>query len=108
MMKTSFRPGDLVIYRKTKHSTHPGPRADNVYPAVRGETYAYTVDKFWIVEEIQDDGTVVAVTRRGKKNFIRSDDPMLRRANLLQKLLYRSRFAQLPETATPQQEMSAG
>ncbi len=92
MMKTSFRPGDLVIYRKTKHSRQPGPRASNIQPARHGETYSYTVDKYWVVEEILNDGTIVVATRTGKKNRVHPDDHMLQRANWFQRLLYRSRF----------------
>ncbi|MEZ6129661.1 MAG: hypothetical protein R3C59_13340 [Planctomycetaceae bacterium] len=99
-MKQAFRPGDLVVYRKTKHSTHPAPRAANVQPAPHGDNYSYTIDKFWVIEQVLDDGTVVAATRRGKRNRLKSDDPMLRRANLLQRLLYRGRFASLPEATT--------
>jgi hypothetical protein len=99
-MRQSFTPGDLVIYRKTKHSTHPGPRAANVHPAPNGDTYSYTVDKFWIVEAVDEDGTIVAATRRGKRNRLKSDDPMLKRANIFQHILYRSRFAQLPTSTS--------
>ena len=102
-MKKAFRQGDLVIYRKTKHSTQPGPRAANVQPAQNGDNYSYTVDKFWVIEEILQDGTIVAATRRGKRNYLKPDDPLLKRANLIQHLLYRGRFASLPvrETETP-------
>ncbi|MCA9047076.1 MAG: hypothetical protein KDA89_00010 [Planctomycetaceae bacterium] len=91
-MKKTFKPGDLVIYRKTKYSTHPGPRAENVHPAPNGDSYSYTVEKFWVVTEISADGSVVAVTPRGKTNRISADDPGLKRANWLQRLLHRSRF----------------
>lgn len=94
-MKQNLQPGDFVIYRKSKQSTQPGPRAANVQPARNGDNYSYTVDKFWIVEEVMEDGTVIAATRRGKKNEIRSDDPLLKRANLLERFLYRSRFASI-------------
>lgn len=96
-MKQNFQPGDYVIYRKSKHSTQPGPRATNVQPSRRGDTYVYNVDKFWIVEEVQEDGTIIASTRRGKRNAIKPDDPSLKRANLLERILYRSRFAALDE-----------
>ncbi|MEZ6123569.1 MAG: hypothetical protein R3C49_10375 [Planctomycetaceae bacterium] len=106
-MKKNFQPGDLVIYRKTKHSNHPGPRAANVHPASKGETYSYTVDKFWVVEQILDDGTVVATTRRGKRNFLKPDDPLLKRPNLFQRLLYRGRFASLPVSTSDSMMESA-
>ena len=92
MTKSNFQPGDMVIYRKTKHSRQPGPRAENIQPAVHGETYAYTVDKYWLVDEVLSDGRIIATTRRGKRNTLRADDPMLQRANWLQRLWYRSRF----------------
>lgn len=94
-MNQNLQPGDFVIYRKSKQSTLPGPRASNVQPARNGDNYSYTVDKFWIVEEVMEDGTVIAATRRGKKNEIRSDDPLLKRANLIERFLYRSRFASI-------------
>lgn len=94
-MKQSFRPGDFVIYRKSKFSTHPGPGAVNVHPAAHGDTYSYVVDKYWIVERVLEDGTVVAMTRRGKKNHVSPDDPMLKRANLLERFFFRDRFSAL-------------
>ncbi|MEQ9409898.1 MAG: hypothetical protein RIK87_19335 [Fuerstiella sp.] len=105
-MKSRFHAGDLVIYRKSKFSDHPGPRAANVHPAPRGETYSYTVDKFWIVQEVLADGTVVATTRRGKKHYLRPDDPLLKRANWLQRLLYRSRFPSEPTPVVPKRELT--
>lgn len=93
--RRTFRPGDLVYYRKTKHSTHPGPRAADVQPAKHGDGYSYTVDKFWIVKTVLEDGTIVAETRRGKQHRIKAGDPLLRHANLLQRLLYRSKFSEL-------------
>ena len=98
-MKTTFRPGDLVVYRKTKHSTHPGPRAENIHPAPNGDNYSYTIDKFWLVQEVRADGRIVATTRRGKKNVVKADDPMLKRASLIHRILYRSRIARLLERA---------
>lgn len=106
-MKTAFRPGDLVVYRKTKHSTQPGPRAENIQPAANGDTYSYTVDKFWMVDDVLEDGTIVATTRRGKKNFLQPDNPMLKRANLIQRILYRARFAGLERQTESDAELAA-
>lgn len=92
-----IQPGDFVIYRKSKQSTQPSPRAENIHPARNGDNYLYTIDKFWVVEEVREDGTVVAATRRGKRNEIHSDDPLLKRANLIERFLYRSRFASILE-----------
>jgi hypothetical protein len=92
MLHADYHPGDWVIYRKTKFSTHPGPRAHNVNPARNGEQYAYTVDKFWIVSEVLDDGDLLVQTRRGKAHRVSADDPDLHRARWWERLLFRRRF----------------
>ena len=100
-MKTGkFEPGDWVVYRKTKHSEQPGPRASNVAPARHGEGYTYTIDKYWVVRDVLPDGQLLIRTRRGKEHVVSPNDPVLRRANLLQRLLHRARF-----TAIEQQEV---
>ncbi|MBL8818250.1 MAG: hypothetical protein JNL58_19640 [Planctomyces sp.] len=75
-----------------KHSRHPGPRARSIHPAPAGDDYSYVVDKFWIVDAITEDGTIVLRTRRGKTHSIRRDDPLLRRANLWERWRHRNRF----------------
>ena len=52
--------GTPVIFRKTKCSTHPGPRARGVHPSRQGDMYNYVVDKLWIVAETLDDETVAS------------------------------------------------
>jgi len=98
-MNRIFRPGDLVVYRKSKHSQCPGPRAANIQPAAHGDSYNYTVDKYWIVKEVHEDGTITASTRRGKEHSLNTDDPLLRRANILQRLLHRARFSDVETLA---------
>lgn len=92
MWRRLFRPGDWVIYRKTKHTTSPGRRAQEVEPEVRGEMYTYKVDKFWTVASEVADGVVEVKTRRGKVHRVRANDPNLRRANLIERILYGNRF----------------
>lgn len=92
-----FQPGDWVIYHKTKWSADPGPRAKNVTPASGGDQYVYNVDKFWVVEEIKDDGSVVLVTRKGKRHILDGELPTLKRASWLERLLHRSRFEAVEE-----------
>lgn len=92
MAMRRFKPGDPVIFRKTKISTCPGPRAIAIHPQGRGETYTYQVDKFWVVDQPLDAETLLVRTRRGKVHRIRADDPNLRRASLLEWWLYRDRF----------------
>lgn len=91
----AFRPGDWVIYRKTKHSDHPGPRAHRIAPAAHGDEYTYVVDKFWVVAEVQQNGNLVIKTRRGKTHTVSPADSSLRKANWWERLWYRERF---PET----------
>jgi hypothetical protein len=86
-----FRRGEPVIYRKSKCTASPGPRARNVQPARRGENYAYCVDKFWLVVE-QRDNVVLVLTRRGKKHIVQRDDPNLRRPSLWERLRFGPRF----------------
>ncbi len=86
-----FRPGDVVVYTKTKHTTSPGPRAHDIEPESRGEYYTYAVDKYWIVEQV-DSESITCRTRRGKSHQIALDDPRLRAANWWEKLFMRNRF----------------
>lgn len=92
MMHAHYHPGDWVIYRKTKFSTHPGPRAQNVNPATSGEQYSYTVDKFWIVAQVLAEGELLVNTRRGKLHRVSAGDPDLHRARWWERLFYRRRF----------------
>ncbi|HET6424917.1 MAG TPA: hypothetical protein VFG20_14610 [Planctomycetaceae bacterium] len=99
-MGQAFQVGDPVVFRMTKFSTDPGPRAVEVQPARSGETYSYVVDKFWTVGEVAPDNTVVLVTRRGKQHRVAINDLRLRPANLWERWFYRKRFPrteQLPE-----------
>jgi hypothetical protein len=91
-MKTRFKPGDWVIYRKHKYSVHPGPHAKGITPALHGDSYSYQVDKFWTVIAVQADDQIVVRTRRGKQLTLSVDDPALRRAHWWERLLFRSRF----------------
>jgi hypothetical protein len=85
-------PGDLLIYRKSKVSSRPGPRAHNIQPAENGDDYYYEVDKFWTVADVLDDGRLLAVTRTGKKVYLSPEDERLRKARLIERLRYRRRF----------------
>ena len=73
-MLDRYHRGDWVIYKKSKYSTQPGPRAKNVSPAQSGDKYAYTVDKFWVVADVLEDGRLVLRTRRGKEHTVGADD----------------------------------
>lgn len=103
-MKRNYKPGDAVVFRVTKQSTDPGPRAVDIHPAPSGETYSYQVDKYWTVREIQSDGTLQLVTRRGKQRTVLPDDLRLRRARWWERWFYSDRFpklAQIPPLISP-------
>ena len=87
-----YRPGNPVIYRLTKSSTHPGPRARSIRPARAGDDYRYVVEKFWVVAEVRSDGMLVLRTRKGKTHVISPDAPGLRRPKLWERWWYRRRF----------------
>jgi hypothetical protein len=96
-MKT-FQIGDSVVYRKEKISSHPGPRATAIYPSRGGETYTYLVPKFWRISELPDPDHVVAITRTGKRHHLSVSDSHLRKASLIDRIRYRNRFPQDPES----------
>ncbi len=95
MSKTPLKVGDSVIFRIIKCSNHPGPRAARISPEPKGEQYQYEVDKYWTVAEIRENGEIVLQTRRGKRHTVHADNPRLRRAGFLERLLYRHRFPDL-------------
>lgn len=64
-----------------------------VNPSTSGETYRYMVEKYWIVDRVLPDGSLVLRTRRGKEHVVAVDDFNLRRPNLIEKLFRRNRFA---------------
>jgi hypothetical protein len=105
MTVVKYTSGDLVIYRKTKHSNSPGPRAKEIHPAPRGDDYSYLVDKFWVVDEVRQDGRLVLRTRRGKTHVVDPQDPCLRAARWWEKLLHGNRF---PAPRQPAGDQPAG
>ena len=94
-MKHDYKPGDPVIFRVTKQSTEPGPRAVDVHPAQSGETYSYQVDKYWIVNEVCPDSSLELITRRGKQRRVSKDDFRLRHATWWERWFYADRFPKL-------------
>ncbi len=94
-MSHPYSPGDPVIFHKTKYSQRPGPRAREVTPTPHGDDYAYVVDKYWLVKECRDDGTLILVTRRGKEHHVKADSPNLRHANWWERFVYKGRFPEL-------------
>lgn len=94
-----FKPGDWVIYRKQKVSVSPGPRAQETNPAEKGENYSYVVEKYWIVDEVLEDGSLRLKTRRGKEHIVESNDPHLRKAGWWERLFLFARFRSVEASA---------
>lgn len=81
-----------------KHKAHPSRRAQGIQPAANGDTYSYYVRKYWVVSNVLDDGRLMLETPRGKKRTVHADDPSLKHATILDKILHRSALGQ-SETA---------
>ncbi|MCY2965171.1 MAG: hypothetical protein NT069_16310 [Planctomycetota bacterium] len=103
MASQTIKTGDWVIYCKTKFSPHPGTRARNVQPSPNGDEYNYTVDKFWVVTDVAQDGSITLQTRRGKRHVVAANDIHLRRPKLWERWWYRDKFqaAATGEPGTP-------
>lgn len=97
MLRRSFKPGDKVVYRKRKHTTHPGRRAKQVQPAAKGDDYVYVVDKFWLVRQVLDNDRLLLETRRGKTHEVSQTDPNLRHATLWDRICHPGRLAELEQ-----------
>jgi hypothetical protein len=108
LLKPEYRAGDWVIYRKQKSSTVPGPRATNVHAASKGNLYRYTVDKFWVIDSIENDGTLQLRTRRGKRHRVAQDDPQLRKARIWERWLHRNRFESIASTPVANDDAHEG
>jgi hypothetical protein len=91
-MAAVFQPGDVVVYRKQKSSARPGPHAKDIEPAPHGDSYSYSVDKFWRVIDVLHNNTLRVLTRSGKEHTIKADDLGLRRARWWERLLFWNRF----------------
>ncbi len=95
-LRTRFQPGVPIVYRMAETSSRPpGPEAQDVRPAKRGDLYYYLIKKYWRVEQVLQDGRIVAVTPLMEHHLLRRDDPNLRKANLLERLRHGARFPRL-------------
>ncbi len=103
-MSVGFKPGECVIYRKSKFSTHPGLRACCVWATPNGDLYSYYVEKYYRVIAVEPGNKVIVLTRRGRRRTLSADDPTLRRPRWWQRLLFRHRF---PAVAGEQNRQAA-
>ena len=84
--------GDFVIFSKSKSSTHPSPRATEIFPAQHGDTYSYIINKIWKVVQIFDDDTIEIETRGGKRHRLDKNTPQMRKVNLWDRIVFWNRF----------------
>lgn len=94
-----FQKGDWIVFRKTKFSEHPTSRAIEVTPSQQGDGYSYVVEKYWVVVDVLEDGSLVVCTRRGKHHTIAPDEFQVRKANLWDRFARRNRFQETSEVA---------
>ncbi len=97
MNSPGWEPGDWAVYRMQKHSTAPGPRAEDVVPSTGGDMYSYLVDKYWIVESLPDETSICLRTRKGKVRTIDVSDPRLRHPTWWERWLLAGRFRAVEE-----------
>ncbi len=91
-----LQPGVPIVYQMAETSSRPpGPDAKDIRPAERGDLYYFLTRKYWRVEQVLDDGRIVAVTPLMEHHLLRRDDPNLRRASLLEQLRHGARFPRL-------------
>lgn len=94
-MSSAFESGDIVVYRVTKYSNHPGPRAQGVKALPKGENYCYAVDKYWVVATVEQNGHLRLRTRTGKEHLVDPRDRNLRHANIWERWFKRDRFPEI-------------
>lgn len=98
MPRNRYQVGDWVTYRVAKASSVPGPRAQQVSAAERGELYSYSVEKFWVITHVQENGQLEARTRRGKRHRLDPDDPRLKPATWWQRWMFAARFREIEQS----------
>jgi hypothetical protein len=90
--RRAFRIGAPVVYRQEEVATCPASNAYDVHPAERGEYYYYSIINYLRVAEILGDGRIIAVARNNERLCFWPDDSSLRKARLIERLIYHLRF----------------
>ena len=84
--------GKWVVFAKEKYGDSPGQRAQQIAASEKGDAYNYIVDKYWIIQDVTEDGILVLKTRTGKLHRIRPDDPGLRFPTIWERIFLANRF----------------
>lgn len=106
MSQNHYQSGDWVVYRKSKVSSTPGPRAHDVHPTRGGDDYSYIVDKYWVVAQVLENDNLLLRTPGGKEHVISAEDPDLRPAGLLERWFKKQRFVEASQS-TPVGQQAA-
>ncbi|MEM9826225.1 MAG: hypothetical protein AAF958_06535 [Planctomycetota bacterium] len=93
---SDWTPGQWAIFRKSKRSTQPGPRASRIQASSKGDSYSYVVDKFWVVSRVLGDRLELR-TASGKLRELAADDPNLRKPTFIERWLWRDRFRRVEQ-----------
>jgi hypothetical protein len=91
-LSQKFAPGVPIIYRMQAMSDQPVHDGGEVYPSEKGESYYYVRNKYWRVEKVLQNGWIVARSPFMEEHYLRGDDPNLRKASLIERLRFASRF----------------
>lgn len=76
--------GSPIVYRVVETSADP-----------LGNGRCCVIHRYWRVKETLADGWIVALTPRMEYQYLRRDDPNLRKAGLLERHRYATRFPSL-------------
>jgi hypothetical protein len=90
-----IKPGDWVIYRRTRRKNRPSAKARDISPTAHGDGYCYVVDKFRKVQSITEDGKVILLTPKGKTHVCDVNSPALVRAGWLTCILQYRHFRKI-------------
>ena len=92
IIRPAFGIGAPVVYSRQEISTRPGSDAHDIRPSERGEFYYCSLINYLRVTQVMSDGRIVAVGRDNKHVCLSPNDPDLRKARMMERLLYRRRF----------------
>jgi len=94
LARPAFRIGAPIVYRQEEVALHPAPDAQDIRPAERGEHYYYAIINYLRVAEVLGDGRIIAVAQNNKRWCFWPNDSALRKAGLIERLIYRLRFSE--------------
>jgi len=90
--RSAFRIGAPIVYRQEEVGLRPALDAHDIRPAERGEHYYYAIINYLRVAEVLGDGRIIAVAPNNQRWCFWPNDSSLRKARLLERLVYRLRF----------------